>query len=108
MESFLPTLLSGKLVDIYTTLDEETRGDLQRLKKELMARAGLLRDPLASAQSFMSRCQKPCEKVNDFASDLRKLFVEAYPREVTSTILLQRFVTGLLPGIFRQLLATKR
>ena len=48
----------------------------------------------------MSRCQKPCEKVNDFASDLRKLFVEAYPREeVTSTILLQRFVTGLLPGI---------
>ena len=48
---------------------------------------------------------KPCEKVNDFASDLRKLFVEAYPREeVTSTILLQRFVTGLLPGISRQLL----
>ena len=101
----LPTLLRGKLVDIYTTLDEETRGDLQCLKKELMTQAGLLRDPLAAAQSFMSRCQKPCEKVNDFVSDLRKLFVEAYPREeVTSTILLQRFVTGLLPAISRQLL----
>ena len=53
----------------------------------------------------MSRCQKPGERVADFATDLKKLFVESYPgEEVTSTVLLQRFVTGLLPAISRQLL----
>jgi len=32
----LPILLHGKLVDIYTELSEETRGDLAEVKKELM------------------------------------------------------------------------
>ena len=101
----LPTLLRGKLVDIYMTIDDEMRGDLQDLKKALMHHAGLLRDPLTAGQSFMSCRQGPGEKVTDFATDLNKLFVESYPNEqITSAILLQRFLTGLSPAISRQLL----
>ena len=47
-----------KLVGIY----------VQRLKEELMTQVRLLQDPLTAAQLFMSCCQKPCEKVNDFAA----------------------------------------
>ena len=101
----LPTLLRGKLVDIYMTLNGDTRGDLPVLKKTLMHQAGLLRDPLTASQSFMSRRQASGEKVSDFAEDLKKLFTESYPGEATtSPILLQRFLTGLLPAISRQLL----
>ena len=101
----LPTLLRGKLVDIYMTLSEETRGALLELKKTLMRQAGLLRDPLTASQSFMSRRQASGEKVSDFVVELQKLFTESYPGEATtSLILLQRFLTGLLPAISRQLL----
>ena len=101
----LPTLLRGKLVDIYLTIDEETRGNLQHLKKALMRHAGLLRDPLTACQSFMTRRQGPSESVNDFATDLKRLFAESYPdEEIILAILLQRFLTGLLPAIARQLL----
>ena len=58
----LPTLLRGKLVDIYMTLNGDTRGDLPALKKTLMRQAGLLRDPLTASQSFMSRRQASEEK----------------------------------------------
>ena len=88
----LPTLLRGKLVDIYMTLSEETRGALPELKKTLMRQAGLLRDPLTASQSFMSHRQASGEKVSDFAVELQKLFTESYPGEATtSPILLQRF-----------------
>ena len=53
----------------------------------------------------MTRHQLPGEKVSDFASELKKLFVESYPsEETTSAILLQRFMTGLSLPICRQLL----
>ena len=66
---------------------------------------GLLRDPLSAGKLFMTRHQLPGEKVNDFASELKKLFTESYPSEdMASAILLQRFMTGLSPPICRQLL----
>ena len=67
----LLTLLHGKLVDIYMTTDEETRGDLQNLKKALMYQAGLLRDPLIAGQSFMLRHQGPGVSISNFATDLK-------------------------------------
>lgn len=101
----LPTLLRGKLVDIYMGLDDATRDDLKLLKKALMKHAGLVRDPLSAGQLFMTRHQLPGEKVDDFALELKKLFTESYPSEaMTSIILLQRFMTGLSPPICRQLL----
>ena len=70
-----------------------------------MKHAGLVRDPLSAGQLFMTRHQLPDEKVNDFASELKKLFTESYPSEDTaSAILLQRFITGLSPPICHQLL----
>ena len=98
-----PTLLRGKLVDIYMTIDDETR-DLQDLKNT-DASCWALQDPLTASQSFMSCREVPGEKVKDFATDLKKLFVESYPNEqIMSAILLQQFLTGLSPAISRQLL----
>ena len=101
----LPTLLRGKLVDVYVALDEETRASLPNTKKALLESAGILRDPLTAGQAFMSRHQLTGETVRDYATNLRKLFTESYPgEEQTSAILLQRFLTGLSPSICRQLL----
>ena len=49
------------------------------------------------------------EKVADFAGSLKKLYKSAYPGEaITSTVLLQRFLTGLCPEIAHQLLLRNR
>ena len=101
----LPTLLRGKLVEFYVEANDATRGDLSNLKTFLMSKVGLVRDPLTSSQLFMSRSQHPGERILDYVADLKKLFKEACSTEdFTSTILLQRFLTGLLPPIRRQLL----
>ena len=101
----LPTLLRGKLVEIYVEANDETRGDFAQLKTYLMTKSGLARDPLTSSQLFITRSQNPGEKVADFVMALKLLFKEAYgSEETTSPILLQRFLTGLLPPIRRELL----
>ena len=41
----LPTLLQGKLVDIYIDLNDETKATLAEVKKALMKKAGLIKDP---------------------------------------------------------------
>ena len=53
----LPTLLCGILVDIFIELSEETRADLQELKKTLMSKAGLTKDPLVAGKEFIARIQ---------------------------------------------------
>ena len=81
------------------------KADLQQLKTALMGKMGLAQDPLTAGKSFIVHCQRSDEKVADFASDLKKLFKRAYPEEpLTSGILLQRFVTGLMPCISQQIL----
>ena len=103
--AILPTLLRGKLVDHYVDLDVATKVDLQQQKTALMGKTGLAQDPLTAGKSFIARCQRSGEKVADFASDLKKLFKQAYPEELlTSGILLQHFVTGLMPRISQQIL----
>ena len=104
----IPTLLRGRLIDYYVELDDETKGDLKLLKVALQERAGTKEDPLLASKNFNRRSQGPDEKVNDYASALKKLFKIAYPEEAaTSTVLLQRFVTGLRSDIGRQLLLKK-
>ena len=102
----LPALLRGKLQDFYTTLNDDERKDLATLKRALSDRAGLTKDPLASAKKFTEKKQDAKESVRYFEADLRKLFTEAYPGEDAneSSVLLGRFVTGLLPEITRQML----
>ena len=101
----LPTLLRGKLLDRFVDFDEETKGDLAKLKSALEKAVGRADDPLAAAKAFVSRDQQPNERAEDFAIALKKLFKEAYPSEVvTSSVLLQRFMTGLRPAVSQQLL----
>lgn len=53
----------------------------------------------------MSHRQGCSRTVSDFTTDLKTLFVESYPGgQITSAILLQRFLMGSLPTISCQLL----
>ena len=65
-------------------------------------------DLLLASRNFNQKNQFPDEKMHDFASALKKLFKNAYTTEaLISTILLQRFLTGLHPDIDRHLLLKK-
>jgi len=101
----IPALLRGKLIDYYVDFDNATKGDLKLLRAALEERAGKKEDPLAASRSFNQRSQGQGERVSDFASSLKQLFKSAFPTEaMTSSVLLQRFLTGLRPDISRQLL----
>ena len=96
--TIVPTLLRGKLIDYYTKFDDATKTNLVTLKKALQEKAGLMKDPLMASRSFNQRNQSPNEKVDEYASELKRLFKQAYPDEdMASTVLLQKFLTGLLP-----------
>ena len=107
--AIVPTLLRGKLIDFYTDFDDATKRDLSRLKQTLQEKAGLKKVPLMASRNFNQRDQLLNEKVNDYASELKQFFKQAYPAEATdSTVLLQKFLTGLQPLIARQLLLKQR
>ena len=63
----LPTLLRGKLLDIYIELGEDTRADLAEVKKTLMSKVGLTKDPLVARKEFIVRVQwedeTDCERI---------------------------------------------
>jgi len=68
---------------------------MNRLPQELC-----LIEPLTSSQLFMSRTQHLGERIFDYVADLKKLFAETYAMENSnSSILVQHFLTGLLPPI---------
>ena len=101
----IPTLLRGKLIDYYSELTDDEKNDVDVLKKSLMEKAGLTKDPLAAARDFQMRVQGPAEKARDFAVAIKKKFKEAYLDEaMTSTVLLQKFMTGLRSSTGCQLL----
>ena len=82
-------LLQGKLIDYYLDLSEDERKDVKTLKAALQEKAGLKRDPLMTSKLFNERVQGPQEKARDFASELRKLYQQAFrDEEATSAILL--------------------
>lgn len=104
--SVLPTLLRGKLLDKYVEIDDETKGHIERLKATLEKTSGRTEDPLAAARAFVARDQNPSESVEDFAGALKKF--SSTDEAATSTVLLQRFLTGLRPQISQQLLLRKK
>ena len=67
--TMLPTLLRGKLVDIYIKLSEEIRGDLVEVKKAVMSKAGLTKDSLVAGKEFITRIQQDGQPVNTFTSN---------------------------------------
>ena len=89
-------------------LDTDKKGSLRVLKEALMTKAGIAQDPLMIGHAFGARHQGPLERAADFATALRRLFIQAYPEEkVTSSVLLQQFLTGLLASC-QQASATPR
>ena len=105
----LPALLRGKLLDYYLDLGDDDKATLQALKAALKKKAGIDKDPLKASKLFNERCQGPQEKPVDFASELKKLFKQAFPDEDTkSAVLLQRFLIGLKPQISTQILLRKK
>jgi len=107
--TIVPTLLRGKLIDYYTEFDDATKTDLAALKQALQVKAGLIKDPLVASRSFNRRSQLLNEKVDEYASELKRLFKQAYPNEdMGSAVLLQKFMTGLQPPIARQMLLKKK
>ena len=107
--TIVPTLLRGKLIDYYTEFDDATKTDLATLKQALQVKAGLIKDPLVTSRSFNQRSQLSNEKVDEYASELKRLFKQAYPDEdMGSTVLLQKFMTGLQPPIARQMLLKQK
>ena len=80
--AIVPTLLCGKLIDFYTELEDATKNDLAALKAALQEKAGFKTDPLVASRKFNLRDQQPNERVNDYVSDLKCLFKQAYPDDV--------------------------
>lgn len=98
-------LLQGKLVDLYIELGDDIKKDMKQLKVVLMGKAGLIQDPLSAGKKFISRSQGEEEKVDEFGCTLKTLFKQAHPdKDLSSSILLQRFLTSLTPCLARQLL----
>ena len=107
--AILPTLLRGRLIDYYTEIPPLTKANLKRLKVVLQKKGGLAGDPFTASLAFSTRKQKKDEQAEDFTSDLAKLtklFKQlAYPKEhLSSSVLLQQFVTGLCSPISHQIL----
>ena len=105
----IPTLLRDKLLDIYDELPDTEKSGLKELKEALEKATGAARDPLAAGKQFSERNQGSHEKVADYATSLKKIFKEAYPKESgVSTVLSQRFLAGLKPSIRKQVLLKGR
>lgn len=84
------------------------KGDITKLKATPLKATGRSEDPLATERAFVSRDQRPNKNVAEFASELRKLFKQAYPSEwTTSTVLQQQFLTGLRSPVSQHLLLRK-
>lgn len=88
-----------ELVDYYTDLPADTRGDLKLLKAALEEKAGITPDQFSAASSFNRRSQGPDERSSDFAMALGKLFKVAYLRKP------QSYCNGLSPVSAHQLAA---
>ena len=44
----VPTLLKGRLVDMYVDLSDDIKADIKKMKESLLEKAGLVQDPLTS------------------------------------------------------------
>ena len=105
----IPTLLRDKLLDIYDELPDTKKSGLKELKEALEKAKGAARDLLAAGKQFSERNQGSHEKVADYATSLKKIFKEAYPKESgMSTVLSQKFLAGLKPSIRKQVLLKGR
>ena len=93
----MPTL-QGKAGDfVFTQLPRRTRTSYNELIKELNSRFRVVEARKTYAAKFSQRAQKPGETAEEFAAELKRLYVTAYEfREQTrQEDLVRRFFDGL-------------
>ena len=101
----IPTLLRGELLDLYLGLSEDKKELMAALKAALAERSGVTKHPLLVCKLFAEKNQGTHQTIAEYATELSKLFQEAHPSEdVSSTVLLNRFLSGLKPAVGQQVL----
>ena len=107
--AIIPTLLRGKLFDEHVELPDESKEDLGKSIEVLAEWAGTICNPLSAAKLIAERNQRREKKVIEYTDEWKRLIRDAYRLEkVDSTVLVQRFLTGLLPEVERQVLLKGR
>ena len=71
VECFLPLRLRGRALSVYRRLTHDQREDLQQVKQALLVAFAL--DPFVAFDTFVSRCWRPRETVDEYLGDLQDL-----------------------------------
>jgi len=101
-ETFLPLFLSGPAFAVYKGLPEETKGDYDRLKEELVTAFGV--SNYAAYEQLKSRVLCEGEQVDVYLADLRRLMKLIDPR-CGEELLKCAFMSGLPGEVATQLKA---
>ena len=95
VECILPLRLRGGALSVYQRLTHDQREDLQQVKQALLV--AFVPDPFVAFDTFVSRCLRLGETVDEYFGDLAHLIEE----NTSDRWLSCAFVSGL-PGPFRR------
>lgn len=98
LDELLPRLHDTAAEFVYGQLPKSTRKHYLKLIQELNNRFRVVETRKTFIAKFSNRQQKPGEKVEDYAADLKRLYDKAHPKRNADTReedLLRRFLDGL-------------
>ena len=105
LDELLPRLQGPAGEFAFTQLSNETRSTYKLLVKELNSRFQLIELPKTFRVKLSHRAQKHDESVEDYATDLKRLYDKAFPErsaDIRQVDLLQYFLNGLYDDKARQ------
>lgn len=98
LDQLLPRLHDDAADFVFGQLSKDTRSSYKKLTKELTNRFRAVETRRTYLAKFNKRVQKPGERVEDFAADLKRLYTKAHPERDSKTRdedLLRKFLDGL-------------
>ena len=98
LDQLLPRLHDDAADFVFGQLTREVRASYRRLTRELTHRFRRVETSRTYLSKLHNRVQRPGEQVEDFAADLRRLYIKAYPERdsmVREEDLLRKFLDGL-------------
>jgi hypothetical protein len=98
LDQLLPRLHDDAADFVFGQLTREARGNYRKLIRELTHRFRKVETSRTYLSKFHNRSQKPGERVEDFAADLRRLYIKAHPErdsKIREEDLLRKFLDGL-------------
>jgi hypothetical protein len=98
LDELLPRIQGVAADFVYGQLARPTRNNYRKLTKELKFRFRKVETSKSYGARLSNRNQKPGERVEDFAAELKRLYDKAYPNRDATTRgedLLRRFLDGL-------------